>query len=1172
MGRTINTDYRIIVGVDSSKIKSREYRDEIQLQLNKINDLYIYPHIDLKALNTDIDKVRGSLAQLQKEQNLTLTFNEKELIQQIDHIAKALQTATDFTATKSLSESISKEMKGLAGLTKSTIGDIHKVLAEIHSVYEKRLPNTIKETNDVLSKLGVTAGKDVAGGVSELQDSVNKLVTALSHFDDVDGSFQTLYKYAESAQQLIRFLSAELTQNPIDLRVKLPSPSDLGADFDAAYAAIKKEILDSPKYHIQLQAKPFIAKDADGKNAVTKIDAEINKTTLKNSVNEAIDAVNTAKGYHKLKIDIDQKYFSDQFAKTFSAKMTINNFEDVDSKIATLKTQLHELQSAAKITIDDSDLEKLANSDIKTNAILDPQVLIETNKLLQEIILTLELFYDLVDDLGKINPISKVIDGDDFVKQLSLYSEAIQELKTLHLNKVEATLSNESDRSSPAYKKADKEQMQSRTNINKKLVELGATKEIREEINKTLDYEEQSLRIAHEKANVKKAEASQTAKQTENVRKANKLLDEYQNKSGKLAGLVGKESTEEYKAVQQEMEKVAKSFEDFFTSPGIDFGDKFNEIEERYTKIIPDKNKQTSLLKTAKLYDSLKDRAKEYEIELSNLDVIERKIQGMTIFEKQINNTPGYNTYLSNLKEARKILNDIHNAEATGQYDALDGYYKTLDDLTVRINAFYKAQQNINAAVIGDNKELDKLNKLGASLSQYLDNYEKKLKKLPSLYQKFLDLQRKLNNNEISAADATRELNQIQIAARAAGVEVTTLWDRLKKSFAGNFRGQLANTGWMLMSTSIRQVYQNVVQLDTAMTELKKVTNETEDAYIKFLDNAEDRAKKLGATLVDTVSATADMARLGYNIEDASNLADVALIYKNVGDGIENIDDASATIISTMQGFGIEAEKAIQIVDRFNEVANKYASSAGDIGAITKRSAAAMQVAGATLDETIALGVTANEVVQDAEQVGNGLKTLSMRLRSTKSDMEAAGEDTSGMADSVSKLRDEILAITGVDIQLDEDTYKTPYQILVEIGKVWDQLSDMERANVGEKLFGKQRANIGFAILENYERAEAILKTSQESAGSAFRENEIYLESIQGRLDKLAASWQSLSNNLLDSDTVKSAVSGANAVLDIVNAIVEKLGLMPGLLAAAGTVWAQHNHVGKECALLLRAA
>ena len=111
-------------------------------------------------------------------------------------------------------------------------------------------------------------------------------------------------------------------------------------------------------------------------------------------------------------------------------------------------------------------------------------------------------------------------------------------------------------------------------------------------------------------------------------------------------------------------------------------------------------------------------------------------------------------------------------------------------------------------------------------------------------------------------------------------------------------------------------------------------------------------------------------------------------------------------------------------------------------------------------------------------------------------------------------------------------------------------------------LFGKRQASVGFAIIENYKRAEEILKTSQESAGSALRENEIYLNSIQGKLDKLSATWQSLSNSLLNSDTVKDLISGADTLLGIIKTIVDNLGLMPGLVAAIATAWSKANNVG----------
>lgn len=95
------------------------------------------------------------------------------------------------------------------------------------------------------------------------------------------------------------------------------------------------------------------------------------------------------------------------------------------------------------------------------------------------------------------------------------------------------------------------------------------------------------------------------------------------------------------------------------------------------------------------------------------------------------------------------------------------------------------------------------------------------------------------------------------------------------------------------------------------------------------------------------------------------------------------------------------------------------------------RSASALAAAGNSLDESIALVTAANNVVQDPEKVGTTMKTVSMYLRAAKTEAEEAGESTEGMAESVSKLRKEILALTSgrVDIQLDENTFKSTYQI-----------------------------------------------------------------------------------------------------------------------------------------------
>lgn len=301
------------------------------------------------------------------------------------------------------------------------------------------------------------------------------------------------------------------------------------------------------------------------------------------------------------------------------------------------------------------------------------------------------------------------------------------------------------------------------------------------------------------------------------------------------------------------------------------------------------------------------------------------------------------------------------------------------------------------------------------------------------------------------------EVRNLESGLRDAGREGNTL----AKSIAAAYQ---KFGGWMLVTQSLtrivgslRDMVENVKQIDSAMTELKKVTNETDAVYDAFLTRAQEKASKLGVTVADTVTAAADFARLGHGIEDASALADAALVYKNVGDGIDDISTASQSIISTMQAFGYEADQAMLIVDKFNQVGNRYAVSSQGLGEILVRSAAAMASANNTLDETIALGTAANTILQNPEAVGTTMKTLSMYLRAAKTEAEEAGESTEGMAGSVSELRGEILSLTGgaVDIQIDDDSFKSSYQILKELSQVWGQLTDVSQANILEMIGGR---------------------------------------------------------------------------------------------------------------------
>ena len=411
----------------------------------------------------------------------------------------------------------------------------------------------------------------------------------------------------------------------------------------------------------------------------------------------------------------------------------------------------------------------------------------------------------------------------------------------------------------------------------------------------------------------------------------------------------------------------------------------------------------------------------------------------------------------------------------------------------------------------------------------------------------------------------SNEFAELKINMESAGIAAETLGQKLSRLFKEHFQTAIAMAGVAMVKQGLREVYDNVVEIDDSMVELKKVTTESTEAYSQFSDRAAKTSRDLGASISDYVSATADWARLGYGLPDAEELARVSTLFANVGDGIENIADASSYMISILKGFDLAADDAQKVADLINEVANNEPASASDISEILTRSGAALHEAGNDLSQAISLGIAMNSVTQNAESTGQTLKTVSMYLRAAKTDLENMGESSDGCANSVSELRSELKQLTGVDIMKDAagTQFKSTYDILKEISEVWGSLSDVTRANVTEMLGGKRNANAVAAVLSQFEIAEKSMKDAANSAGSAAKENEVYLSSITGKLAQLDSAFQQLSQDLLDSSLIKFFVDFATGAVDLADGAVKAAGALPTLTAAISGVLSVMQMSGK---------
>ena len=512
----------------------------------------------------------------------------------------------------------------------------------------------------------------------------------------------------------------------------------------------------------------------------------------------------------------------------------------------------------------------------------------------------------------------------------------------------------------------------------------------------------------------------------------------------------------------------------------------------------------SGIIELSKRFDELSSRAKQLKSELQDLDPsngedVQRLTQEVRKLQDEFNNLSKSSNVFKDTASIQKFTGDIEKARSkVSDYAATYSAIKSRPDLV---------------------RELEQLQAAAANISTPAE-----LKKFNSEFDTF--------NSKVVQA----------------GVHCKSFGDQIKQAFQ-NFSAFFSASFWIYqVIDSIKQMVPNVIALNTAMVELRKVTDGTENQFNTFLKNAKGNAVKLGSTVTDLVNATSAFSRLGYFLDESEELGRVATIYANVGDDIDNIDQATTSLISTMKGFGLEAGDAINIVDKFNEVGNKFAISSGGIGDALQRSAAAFAAANNTIDESIALVVAANNVIQDPDTVGTMWKTVTMRIRGAKTELEEAGLETEYMAESTASLRDAIKGLTnvdglgGFDIMKDEKTFKSTYDIILGIGEVWEKMSDIDQAALLELVAGKRQGNALAAILTNLEDLKAALEASENSAGSAMKEQEVWLGSLEAKINQFKASFESLSSTVINEDLVGAIIDFGTNFVHTIDDVINSLG------------------------------
>ena len=468
-----------------------------------------------------------------------------------------------------------------------------------------------------------------------------------------------------------------------------------------------------------------------------------------------------------------------------------------------------------------------------------------------------------------------------------------------------------------------------------------------------------------------------------------------------------------------------------------------------------------------------------------------------------------------------------------------------------------KAKKDLNETataiekIVSESRQLSKIN----TVKTWADNNTKAMKMFGDQIQDIITKMGKANLSlsEFKGLDAS--FNKIKIASRDMNLLGKT-WGDSFRADAGKFASWLLPSGGiMAIINGLRKMKDSIVDIDTAMTNLYKVSDETDSKYRQFLQSSNVEAQRLGRTVSSLIEQTATWKKLGFTTDESSELAKISSIYANVGEVSD--DTAVSDLVTAMKAFNIESSKSITIVDSLNKLGNEFATDAGSLGEGLKNAASALALGGMDINKSLALLTGGSEITQNAGELGNALKVGQMRVMGMKGALEQLGEESEGL-ESISKIQTHILNITKGQVNImneaDPSKFKDYYDILESVSRVYFSLKQTDQADLLETLFGKQRGNQGAAILQAFQsgQVQKALEASMNSTGSAYEEQSKWMESIDAKTQQYEASFQSLSQTVLNSNFLKFLIDSGTTFNNVLDKTINGFGVLSTTLSGAG--------------------
>lgn len=333
-----------------------------------------------------------------------------------------------------------------------------------------------------------------------------------------------------------------------------------------------------------------------------------------------------------------------------------------------------------------------------------------------------------------------------------------------------------------------------------------------------------------------------------------------------------------------------------------------------------------------------------------------------------------------------------------------------------------------------------------------------------------------------------------------------------------------------LMQDAIAQI----IEIDTQLTTLERVTgnqtnvNELLEESIRLADQLGNKVSQINEGLIE-------FARQGFEGDALIKIAEFATLMSNVSD--LTVEESASSLTAAINAFSLEAENAIQVVDALNEVDNNFAISTQDLSQVIQKAAGTANTFNVSLEAMIGHATAIGQVTRESGNIiGTSLKSIYSRITT--------------MDESV-----RLLESVGVAVRNMNGEIRPVEDILKDLAIRFKDLNSEQQQAIGLQLAGRYQLSRFLVLMQQFDEALKAQETAINSNGSAYRENERYLDSYQARLNRLSNAWTEASLAMQDAflgDGIILFAEGMTSLTKNFSEFIKTVGLLPPVMGAVG--------------------